>query len=123
MREMAYNEKLTSRIRESLANIRNVEERKMFRGVTFMVNGKMSISVGDNEIMFRVDPSKHDELIKLRGCRTMTIKDREYRGYVMVNEFVIKTKNELDYWIRLALEYNRRAAASRKRKKRPGTAA
>ncbi len=38
---MAYNEKLADRIRESLAHLSKVEEKKMFRGLTFMVNGKM----------------------------------------------------------------------------------
>ena len=40
---MAYNEKLADRIREALFDIPRVEEKKMFRGVTFMVNGKMCV--------------------------------------------------------------------------------
>ncbi len=36
--------------------IDNVEEKKMFRGMTFMVDGKMCVSVGDDEIMCRIDP-------------------------------------------------------------------
>ena len=43
---MAYNENLTNKIREALAEIPKVEEKRMFRGVTFMVDNKMCISVG-----------------------------------------------------------------------------
>ena len=53
---MAYNEKLTDRIRSALAGLPNVEEKKMFRGVTFMVDDKMCISVSGNELMLRLDP-------------------------------------------------------------------
>ena len=114
---MAYNEKLTARIREALAHLPNVEEKRMFRGVTFMVNDKMCISAGDNKIMCRIDPSIHEEALKRKGCVTVKMKGREYKGYVYVSEEGIKTKKDLDYWIRLALEFNKLAKSSKKKKK------
>ena len=114
---MAYNEKLTVRIREALAHLPNVEEKRMFRGVTFMVNDKMCISAGDNKIMCRIDPSIHEEALKRKGCETVKMKGREYKGYVYVSEEGIKTKKDLDYWIRLALEFNKLAKSSKKKKK------
>ena len=115
---MAYNEKLTERVRKALAEIPKVEEKKMFRGVAFMVNGKMCITVGDDEIMCRIDPALHDKAIKKKGSRTMIMKGREYRGYVLVSEEGRKTKKDFDYWIALALDFNKRAKASPKRKKK-----
>ncbi len=114
---MAYNEKLTNRIREALADIPKVEEKKMFRGITFMVDGKMCISAGDNEIMCRIDPAIHEEVIKRKGCRTVKMKGREYKGYIYINEDGMKTKKQFDYWIELALAFNKRAKASKKSKR------
>jgi len=114
---MAYNEKLTARIREALAHLPDVEEKRMFRGVTFMVNGKMCISAGDDKIMCRIDPSLHDEVLKRKCCATVTMKGREYKGYVYVSEEGIKTKKDLGYWVQLALEFNKLAKASKKKKK------
>jgi TfoX/Sxy family transcriptional regulator of competence genes len=42
---MAYNTKLADRIREALAHLPDVEEKEMFRGVCFMVDGKMCVCV------------------------------------------------------------------------------
>jgi TfoX/Sxy family transcriptional regulator of competence genes len=114
---MAYNEKLTARIREALAHLPKVEEKRMFRGVAFMVNDKMCISAGDNKIMCRIDPSIHEEALKRKGCETVKMKGREYKGYVYVSEEGIKTKKDLDYWVHLALEFNKLAKASKKKKK------
>ena len=114
---MAYNEKLTARIREALAHLPKVEEKRMFRGVTFMVNDKMCISAGDNKIMCRIDPAIHEEVIKRKGCETVKMRGREYKGYVYVSEEGIKTKKDLDYWIQLALEFNKLAKPSKKKKK------
>ena len=115
---MAYSEKLADRVRIALAEIPKVEEKRMFRGVAFMVNGKMCITVGDDEIMCRIDPALHDKAIKKKGSRTMVMKGREYRGYVLVSEEGRKTKKDFDYWIALALDFNKRAKASPKRKKK-----
>jgi len=114
---MAYNEKLTARIREALAHLPKVEEKRMFRGVTFMVNDKMCITAGDNKIMCRIDPAIHEEVIKRKGCETVKMKGREYKGYVYVSEEGIKTKKDLDHWIQLALKFNKLAKSSKKKKK------
>ena len=114
---MAYNEKLTNRVRVALADIPNVEEKKMFSGITFMVNGKMCISVGNDRIMCRIDPSIHEKAIERKGCRTVTMKGREYEGYVYVSEEGIKTKKDFDYWVSLALDFNKWAKASKPARK------
>ena len=113
---MAYNEKLTARIREALAHLPKVEEKRMFRGVTFMVDDKMCITAGDNKIMCRIDPAIHEEVLKRKGCETVKMRGREYKGYVYVSEEGIKRKKDLDYWITLALDFNKLAKSSKKKK-------
>jgi len=115
---MAYNESMTNRIREALEHIPGVEEKRMFRGVTFMVNGKMCVTAGDSEMMCRIDPEAHDAAIERRGCRTMIMKGREYRGYVLVAEEAMRSKKDLDHWIGLALDFNACAKAAPKKKNR-----
>jgi len=112
---MAYNQKLANRIREALVHLPKVEEKKMFGGLAFMVNGKMCITVGEDRIMCRIDPAIHDETISKSGIRTVKMGGREYKGYIHINEEVIRTKKEFDYWIELALDFNKIAKASKKK--------
>ena len=114
---MAYNEKLANRIREALAEIANVEEKKMFRGLTFMVNDKMCISVSGDELMCRIDPLRHDTILEKTGCREMIHGGRTMKGFVYVHEDAVKTKKELDFWIKLSLDYNEIAKSSKKKPK------
>jgi TfoX/Sxy family transcriptional regulator of competence genes len=115
---MAHNEYLTHRVREALAHIPRVVEKKMFGGMAFMVNGKMCISVGKDRLMCRIEPAIHEEALKRKGCRTVMMKGREYKGYVYVNEEGVRTKEDFDYWVGLALDYNKKAKASTTRKKK-----
>lgn len=112
---MAYNEKLANEIREALSHLSKVEEKKMFGGLAFMVNDKMCITVGNDGIMCRINPSIHNEIIKTKNCSTVKMRGREYKGYVDVNEDDLKSKRDLDYWIKLALDYNKMAKASKKK--------
>jgi TfoX/Sxy family transcriptional regulator of competence genes len=112
---MAYNEKLADRLREALAGLQQVEEKKMFGGLAFMVNEKMCLTAGKDRIMCRIDPAIHDEAIKNDGVTAVIMKGREYKGFVHVQEQALKTKKELEHWVKLALEYNKTAKPSRRK--------
>jgi TfoX/Sxy family transcriptional regulator of competence genes len=68
---MAYNEKLSDRIREALIDVPLIEEKRMFGGACYMVDGKMCIGVVKNEIMCRIGPDIYQEALEKRGCREM----------------------------------------------------
>ena len=114
---MAYNEKLTNRIRKAFTNAVNMEEKKMFRGIAFMMNEKMCVTVGDNEMMCRIDPELHEASLEKKGCRTVIMKGRKLKGWVYISEEGMKTEKEFNYWIGLALDFNKTAKASKKNKK------
>lgn len=114
---MAYDQKLAHRIRHRLSGLPNVEEKEMMGGLTFMVNGKMCVGIIKDELMCRIDPEFHDLALEKQGCRTMDFTHRPMRGYVLVNESGMHTDKDFDYWINLALEFNKKAKASRKKKK------
>ena len=113
---MAYNEKLANRIREKLSSLPNIEEKEMMGGLTFMYNGKMCVGIIKDELMCRIDPALHEMAVEKTGCRTMDFTKQPMKGYVMVDESGMKSKKDFDYWIGLALDFNKKAKASKKKK-------
>ncbi len=79
-----------------------------------MVRGKMCLSARTTRIMCRIDPALHDAALKRKGCRTVVMRGRKYRGYVYVDAESVKTKNALKYWVDLALSYNKVIASTKK---------
>jgi TfoX/Sxy family transcriptional regulator of competence genes len=115
---MAYNEDLADRTREIISlTHKNVEEKRMFGGLCFMVNGKMLVGVEQHRLMVRFDPAKNEEIMEKEGVRPMDFTKKVMKGYAFVDIEVLKTKKKLEYWIGLALEYNKIAKASKKNKK------
>ena len=113
---MAYNEKLANMTRELISlTHKNVEEKAMFGGLCFMVNDKMCVGVEKERLMVRLDPAKYEEVMERDGCKPMDFTGKIMKGYVFVDADVLNTKRKLEYWIKLALEYNKIAKASKKR--------
>ena len=115
---MAYDDKLAARIRKTLSEIENliVEEKRMFRGIAFMVNGKMCLNVSNDELMCRINPDLQEDLAARNGCRPVIMRGKPAKGYIYVSQDVLEIQKDYDFWINLCLEFNRIAKPSKKKK-------
>ncbi|MEO7801338.1 MAG: TfoX/Sxy family protein [Ginsengibacter sp.] len=115
---MGYSTKLADRIREYLVQFSNlkIEEKTMFSGLAFMINGKMCINVSGENLMCRFDPALQDEIEKKQGFETMIMKGKTLKGYCYVEPPGFKLKKDFEYWIDLCLNYNDKSKSSRKKK-------
>ena len=111
---MAYNEKTSDRIREALVDVPLVEEKNMFGGICYMVDGKMCVGVVKDDMMCRIGPAVYKEALEKTGCREMDFAGKPMEGYVYVSDEGMQTKEQFSYWINLCLEYNPIAKASKK---------
>ena len=112
---MAYNEKLADMTRELISQSeKKIEEKAMFGGLCFMVNNKMALGVEKDRLMVRLNPDIYEEVMEKEGCRAMDFSGKPMKGFVFVDAEVLNTKKKLEYWVKLALEYNKIAKASKK---------
>jgi len=116
---MPYDDSLVHSVREYLADFPNleIEEKKMFRGVTFMVNGKMCITVSGENLMCRFDPALYAEVSEKKGFEAMVMKGWKYQGYGYVKPEGFASKRDFKYWVDFCLDFNDRAKSSKKKKK------
>ena len=113
---MTYNEKLAARVRTALIHRKAVEEKKMMGGLTFIVNGKMCVGIVKDELMARIGPDVYEMALRRKGCREMNFAGRPMKGFVFITPNGTGNKKDLGYWIDLALDFNKKAKASKKRK-------
>ncbi|RAV99633.1 TfoX/Sxy family protein [Pseudochryseolinea flava] len=117
---MAYNLALAERIRTYLELIPDIKvvEQEMFRGLAFLVKGKMCINVSGDNLMCRYDPALEEDVAERNGFEPMIMKGKQLRGYCYVNEAGYKSKANFEYWLKLCLDFNEKAKASKKKKKK-----
>jgi TfoX/Sxy family transcriptional regulator of competence genes len=113
---MPYDNKLAERVRKYLNNCPGfkLEEKKMFGGLAFMVNGKMCVNVSGDKLMCRFEPALKDEVEKKPGYQPMFMKGREYKGYCYVQPEGFETEKDFEYWVNLCIDFNEKAKSSKK---------
>ncbi len=103
---MAYDEDLAGRVRELLSAQKGIEEKRMFGGLTFLINGNMSVAVsGRGGLMVRVPPAETDKLLAREHVEPMVMAGRETRGWLRVAVDGVKTKRQLEPWVRRGVDY------------------
>ena len=113
---MAYDIELADRIRLYLAEIPKikVEEKTMFRGLAFLVNGKMCVNVSGENMMCRIDPELRDKVSTRKGFMPMIMKGKQINGYCYVKPVGFKSNKDFEFWLQLCLDFNPRARSSKK---------
>ncbi len=111
---MAYDEDLANRIRELIAADPEVTEKKMFGGLAFLVGGNMSLAAsGQGGLMVRVDPQETDVLLTKAHARPFEMRGRELQGWLRVDAEGLRTRRQLDPWVRRGVAYARSLPAKR----------
>ena len=96
---MAYDEQLAERVRKSLGRRRNITEKKMFGGLSFLQNGKMLCGVLKDLLVLRVGPEEAAKLLKKPHVRPMDFTGRPMKGFVYVEPGGSKSAAQLAAWI------------------------
>ena len=97
---MAFDPELADRIRELIAAERGVDEKRMFGGLAFLVNGNMSVAATrEGGLMVRVPIEESAQLLRRDHVEPMVMGGREMRGWLRVGTDGLKTKRQLQGWV------------------------
>lgn len=106
---MAFDEQLAKRIRELLMHFPEViTEKKMFGGLSFLYQGKMTIGIIKDELAVRVLASKIDAELEKENVRPMDFTKRPLKEFIYVGKNGFKKEAELIHYIELGLEHAKR---------------
>ncbi|ORB82574.1 RNA methyltransferase [Mycobacterium kansasii] len=103
---MAYDSDLAERIRELLASQAGVDEKRMFGGLAFLVEGHLTVAVsGQGGLLVRVAPDDTDKLLARAHVSPMVMAGRQTRGWLRVAAEGVKTKRQLRGWLMRSLTW------------------
>jgi TfoX/Sxy family transcriptional regulator of competence genes len=105
---VAYDEDLANRIRELIGADPDITEKKMFGGLAFLIDGNMSVAAsGQGGLMVRVDPGDTDALVSTPHARPFEMRGRAMQGWLRVDAEGLRTKHQLEPWVRRGVAYAR----------------
>jgi TfoX/Sxy family transcriptional regulator of competence genes len=105
---MAYDEDLADRIRELIAAERGVDEKRMFGGLAFLINGNMAVSAsGQGGMLLRVDPTDTPTLVQRPEASRFEMRGRVMDGWLRIDPTGLATKRQLKSWLSRGVSYAR----------------
>jgi TfoX/Sxy family transcriptional regulator of competence genes len=102
---MAFDEVLAGRIRAVLARKKGIEEKKMFGGVGFLLNGNMLVGVWKDSLIVRIGSDGYDDALTEPHVRPFDITGKAMKGWLLVEPAGIEADGELKGWIKRAVKF------------------
>src|SRR5262245_46425806 len=81
---MAFSEELAERIRQGLARRKGIEEKQMFGGMGFLLNGNLLVGGWKDSLIVRLGPEEGEEALKEPHVSEFDITGRAMKGWVPV---------------------------------------
>ena len=102
---MPYNEDMEFRIREILSGLPDLDGKKMFGGIGFLVKGNMACGVHKESLIVRVGPDGYDKALSRPHTRPFDITGKPMTGWVMVDGEGYKSDKDLREWVQQGVDY------------------
>ena len=102
---MPFDEQVAERLRSALKGVPGVEEKKMFGGIAFMVDGHMCCGVVKEDLMVRVGPDEYEACLELPFAREMDFTGKPLRGFVYVGREGFESAEVLQEWVERGLAF------------------
>ncbi len=117
---MPFNAKLENMIDSAVKRWKDMEKRKMFGGVGYLLKGNMAFGIYKDFLIVRVDQELAEKSLKGKNVKPFDITGRPMSGWIMVNEAGWTGKAALVKWIdagkRFALSLPEKKKKARKTK-------
>jgi TfoX/Sxy family transcriptional regulator of competence genes len=102
---MPFDETLAARIRQGLARKKNIEEKKMFGGTGFLLNGNMLVGVWKNSLIVRVGTDGYEDALLEAHVKEFDITGRPMKDWVLVEPEGVEDDDQLKGWIQRAVKF------------------
>jgi TfoX N-terminal domain len=102
---MAFNEALAERIRHGLARKKGIEEKKMFGGICFLLNGNLLVGVWKDSLIAGLGPDEGEAAVGEPHVRKFDITGRPMRNLVLVEPEGVEGDDQLKAWIQRAVKF------------------
>jgi hypothetical protein len=105
---MAYDEELAHRLREQLAGEDGLSEQAMFGGLAFLLDGNIVVAASSRGgLMLRVGEDGAGAALARPHTKQIEMRGRPMTGWIHVAEDGIRTRRELDAWVRRGVQFTR----------------
>lgn len=96
---MPYNTALEDKIEDIIHQWDDLEKKKMFGGICYLVNGNMSFGVWKDYLIVRMGPDIAADKMNNEHIREFDITGKPMKGWLMIEKGSWNNANQLAEWL------------------------
>jgi hypothetical protein len=104
---MAYDEGLAQRVRAVMVEHARVVEKKMFGGVSFMLEGNMTCGVIGDDLIVRVGPQQYETAVMSPHARPFDFTGKPMKGWIVIAAEGVTSDADLAQWVQQGVAFAR----------------
>lgn len=102
---MGYDKGLAQQLRDRVAGLGQITEKRMFGGLCFMRRGHMLCGVNGGRLMLRVGKDRHAQALELPGSGSMDFTGSPLGSFIYLDPASAKPA-DIDAALELAVAFN-----------------
>ncbi len=102
---MGYDKHLVNRVRNISVDIIALDEKVMFGGLVYFLNGHMCCAVFGTELVFRIGSENMDFFLQRPNARQADLTGSPMKGWIMVSEDACLEDEILAQWIKDCISF------------------
>lgn len=102
---MSYNTELEEHIDAATRRWKDVEKKKMFGGVGYLLKGNMALGIHKDFLIVRMDKEQGEQSLKNANVLPFDITGKPMAGWVMVKEAGWKSAAGLTKWLDIGKKF------------------
>lgn len=103
---MAYNSDVADMIRVAMDELGiEAQDKKMFGGIAWMIEGNMSAGVHRDSLIVRCGPDRWEEALGAEEAEPFAITGKSMRGFVMIPGALDLSQEQFTEWVKKATDF------------------
>ena len=102
---MAYDAGLAHRVHDVLSGEPGLDEKKMFGGIGYMLNGNLACGLWGDALIVRCGPDAYEEALAQPHTGVFDVTGRVMKGWVLVAAEGITEDHDLADWIKKGTDF------------------
>lgn len=102
---MSYNVDLEERIDRVISRLGNLDKKRMFGGIGYILNGNLCFGIHKDDLILRTSKEQSEKMMNDDDIRPFDITGKPMKGWLLISPDAVETDEQLLKMLRIGADF------------------
>ncbi len=102
---MSYNVDLEERIDRVISRLGNLDKKRMFGGIGYILNGDLCFGIHKDDLILRTSKEQSEKMMNDDDIRPFDITGKPMKGWLLISPDAVETDEQLLKMLRIGADF------------------